>query len=263
MDDELQRTLPPPPTLALELSRLAPGRSVFAGDLSALTPPDLLNFLHAGQRTGVLIAQFLDSQRAVALLDGKVAWCASTEAAERFGERVCRMGMLDRPRIAEVLAAQPNDLPRRKLGEILVAQGLLTEEQRAAALHDQAVQIFTGLLSLSAGRFDFRAGLDPEQLPTRLELSIETLLLDGLRRLDELAWFRDKLPDATRIPRRPALSPPASEDHGPEAERLLAAADGALALEQLFEKTGLGELETLRAASKLIDAGELELVPKA
>ena len=246
-------------SLVLELAKLAPGPSVFAGDLSALLPPDLLNFLHQGRRSGVLLAVNAECERAVVLIDGAVAWAASTSPSERFGEIVCRLGILSRSTIAEALEQQASMQPMPRLGELLAARGLLDAETRTRALRHQIVEIFLGLLVLREGRFNFRAGFDAARLPSRLSLDIEGLLLDGLRRLDEMVHYRTRIASPAIVPERTQLACPAldSESFSLQMRRLHAHVDGVRPMSELSEVAALGEFEATKAAFRLMESGHL------
>lgn len=269
MDDE-QRTqdgaagpeaIAPPraSALAIEIARLAPGRSVFAGDLSAVTPPDLLNFLHQGRRTGVLIASHGELERAVVLENGAVAWAASTSPGERFGEIVCRLGILPRVTIQEMLAEQTRLSTPRRLGELLAQRGLIDLVSRTRALRHQIIEIFLGLLVLREGQFNFRAGFDAARLPSRLSLDVEGLLLDGLRRLDEMDHYRTRIRSGAFVPVRTGRqSPPETNSaFSLEMHVLLEQIDGMRSLAELAELTALGEFEATKAAWRLMQAGYL------
>jgi len=65
---------------------LAPDRALLAGDLAEMQPSDLLNFLHQGRRTGVLLARSDGVERAIVLVEGNVAWACSTSPAEKLKE---------------------------------------------------------------------------------------------------------------------------------------------------------------------------------
>src|SRR3981189_3579110 len=103
---------------------LRPDRALLAGDLAEMQPSDLLNFLHQGRRTGVLLTRSDGVERGIVLLEGNVAWACSTRAGERLGELLCRMGLADRASIQQALRAQRGLLEKRRLGQLLVEGGV-------------------------------------------------------------------------------------------------------------------------------------------
>lgn len=243
-----------------DLSQLQPSGAVLAGDLSEMQPSDLLNFLHQGRRTGVLLARTDDVERGLAMTDGNVAWACSTSQSERLGEQLCRVGLADRARIEAAIREQGLQGQHRRLGRILVDKGLIGEAQLDRGLRHQTVEIFLGLLVAQAGSFVFLRGLDRARLPASLNLDTQGLLLDGLRRLDEMELYRTIIPHSEITLRKTAAALPSrSEELSDDARRLHALADGTRTLLQLAVATALGEFEATKAAYKLVGLGYLEI----
>ena len=203
------------------LQAMRVGDAIFGGDLSEMQPSDLLNFLHQGNRTGVLLARSVDADRGIVLIDGNVAWACSTSPGERLGEMLVRSGQVDGAEVEAALAiqaqAQEGDGRAPRLGQLLSGESVSSQTGEAAlpstsgasavapevmarALRHQVIEIFLGLLVLKAGTFLFFRGCDQARLPLLLDLDTEALLLDGLRRLDEIEMRREL-----------ALEPPADQ----------------------------------------------------
>src|SRR5438874_1193567 len=133
------------------LSRLHPRGAVLAGDMSEMQPSDLLNFLHQGRRTGVLLTRSDGTERGIVLIEGNVAWACSTSPGERLGELLARMGLADRAKIDAMLREQAASGERKRLGRLLVDKGALTPEALARGVRHQVKEIFLGLLVARTG----------------------------------------------------------------------------------------------------------------
>src|SRR5207245_6298447 len=118
------------------LRELHPRGAVLAGDMSEMQPSDLLNFLHQGRRTGVLLTRSDGTERGIVLIDGNVAWACSTSPGERLGELLARMGLADRAKIDAMLREQSASGERKRLGQLLVDEGALTPEALARGGRD-------------------------------------------------------------------------------------------------------------------------------
>jgi hypothetical protein len=245
------------PGLLADARALATSGAVLAGELSVFPPADLLNFLHNGDRDGVLLARSEGFERSVALIRGNVAWASSSSPGERLGEVACRMGFLDRSRLQQVVRAARDPLDRRRIGQVLVESGAMPAEDLARAVRQQVIEIFLGLLVARSGAFVFFEGCDALRLPSNFALDTEALLLDGLRRLDEMEHFRSRVPGLWVCPRRTAA--PASDELSDDAKLLLAAADGRRTLARIAAETALGEFETTKETYRLVVAGLLVL----
>jgi hypothetical protein len=245
--------------LAKELLQLKPGPPALSGDLALVAPSELLNFLHQGRRTGVLLTRGNGVERGVVLIEGAVAWAASTSPGERFGELLCRMGLVPRAALDATLLHQAQEHNHRPIGQLLGERGLLEPEECWRGLRHQVVEIFLGLLVLKTGSFVFQQGLVADKLPAQLALDIEGLLLDGLRRLDEMEFYRQRIASPAVVPQATGAVPPSetSEEFSPEMARLLPLVDGVRSVAQLAELSALGEFEATKAACKLMKAGFL------
>lgn len=249
-----------PDGLLAELNQLLPAGAVLAGDLSDMQPSDLLNFLHQGRRTGVLLARGEGTERGLALVDGNVAWACSTSPGERLGEILCRIGLADRPRVDAALFEQVRTSHRR-IGQLLVDKGVIGPDELWRGLKQQTVEIFLGFLVSRTGSFVFLRGLDRAKLPAALNLDTQGLLLDGLRRMDEMELYRTVVPHSEVRPRWTRKKHPAATDGevSTEAREMLARADGSKTLAELAAAGAIGEFEATKAAYKLISLGLLEL----
>jgi hypothetical protein len=246
-----------PGTLFNELSELSPSRAVLAGDLAEMQPCDLLNFLHQGRRSGVLLTRSEGVERGIVILDGNVAWACSTSPGELLGELLARSGLADRSRVAQVLREQEETPGRKRLGQLLLERGVISAESLAHGLRHQVVEIFLGFLVVKSGSFVFLRGVERAALPSVLSLDTQAMLLDGLVRLDEMEVYRTRVPTADAAPR--ATGKAADRALAEDAQRVLAAADGARTVSDLARATALGEFETTRAVYRLIELGYLRL----
>jgi hypothetical protein len=243
-----------------EMRRLAAGEVVLAGDLAQVPPSDLLNFLHQGRQSGVLYSRSEGVERALVLDDGNVSWGVSSSPAERFGEILARYGMLDREELARALQAQAGAGGTARIGEILVERGAFAREDLPRALRVQVVEIFLALLVARRGEFLLFAGFDRAMLPVSAGIDTEALLLDGLRRMDEMERFRARIPGADARPRRTGKA----LDGGGEAQgagEIVALSDGMCTLGEIASRTALGEYETTKSIFQLLDSGHLSLAP--
>jgi hypothetical protein len=245
------------PGLLADARALATSTVVLAGDLSVFPPADLLNFLHNGDRDGVLLARTEEFERSVALIRGNVAWASSSSPGERLGEVACRMGLLGRSRLQQVVRAARDPLDRRRIGQVLVESGAMQPQDLTRAVRQQVIEIFLGLLVAHSGAFVFLQGCEAARLPSNFALDTEALLLDGLRRLDEMEHFRSRVPGLWVRPRRSAV--PASDELSDDAKLLLSAADGRTTLARIAADTALGEFEATRETYRLVVAGLLVL----
>jgi hypothetical protein len=202
----------------------------------------------------VLLARSDGTERGIVLIDGNVAWACSTSPGERLGELLYRMGLADRARVDAAIAEQGEKGKRRRIGQILVDKGVLGPDEVWRGLRHQVVEIFLGLLVAQSGTFVFLRGLDRSKLPAMLALDTQAMLLDGLRRLDEMELYRTRVRDSEVKPKRTGKQGAIEVEH----QHLLALADGTRTLGELASATALGEFEATKAVFKLLELGYLQ-----
>src|SRR5262249_493277 len=105
--------------------------------------------------------------------------------------------------------------------------------------------------------FYFERSDGSEKLPD-LALSTQNLLLEGIRRMDELAYFREKIPSPSAIPcirsGAPQAQPP--EEH---PRIVLALCDGMRSADDIARESKLGEFDATHALYQLIQSGYIEI----
>lgn len=253
---ELAIALSDPGDSAMAAPLVLPPGTVLAGDLSEMQPSDLLNFLHHGRRTGVLLTRSDGTERGIVLIEGNIAWACSTSPGERLGDLLIRDGLADRAQVESALADQGTPSEKR-LGQMLIERGVLGPDEVLRGLRHKVVEIFLGLLVARSGSFVFLRGIEREKLPAQLMLDTQAMLLDGLRRLDEMELYRTRVPAPESVPR--ATRKMADGEVSADGHKILSAVDGKRTVAMVGALTALGEFEATKAIYKLIERGYLEL----
>jgi pSer/pThr/pTyr-binding forkhead associated (FHA) protein len=101
--------------------------------------------------------------------------------------------------------------------------------------------------------------LEVVELQTRIELSTEAALMEGMRILDEVNRFA--LPPMRSTIRVPTPLVPKLRDLTPEQLDVLQAAFGQAQLEAIFNNCGLTDVEVAKALTVLLERGYIEATP--
>ena len=213
----------------------------------------VLQFVSANQWSGQLwIAS--ESRRVFFFDRGKLVYGASDRPEDMLGATLVRLGHTTRPQVARCLSLPHSD---RRIGEILVKEGVVSDAQLEAGVRHQTESIIFGALRSSHGSYHFMAPLDATRLPTRSDLKLQELVFDGMRRIDELAELRRTVPSALAIPQ---ICDPAPTTSLPKAtQALFDAIDAVRTLEQLTADLGVDEYTTTTATAQLLKAGFIRL----
>ena len=231
-----------------------PGRVALAGEIDGVGGlVDVVNFIHANAWSGQLSVVDNAVRKTIYFRRGDVRTAASNVADDRLGAILYRYGLVSEQQLADAIK---NVGSSAKLGQVLVERGILTAHDLYTYVRKQVEDIFFSILVLTKGNFYFYRTGDDDGPASQLQISTKTLLFDGVRKIDELAYFREKLPaaDVVLVPRQP--QPEAKL--GQREQKILDLVDGYRDIAVLSRLCHLGEFETTKILYQLLQSGYVE-----
>jgi hypothetical protein len=180
------RLLPTPPDLLAGVPWHADSESatalMLAGDLAHIAFSELVSLIAHTRTSGALRVMGASGTRTVIFADGEVRGATSVRVGERLGEVAARMGLI---KLQELDAVRDDVLQGRRAGRIAVERGMLSERDLWNAMQEHAITIFQSILLESRGVFLLTQECVDDAL-TVPGLPAEALLMEGVRRLDEM-----------------------------------------------------------------------------
>ena len=233
-------------------------RPLLYGDLRLFHVAELMALISSMRRDGALTLLVPHAKKTLTFASGEVVYAASNVEDDRLGEALWRLGLLSLEQLSDV-----HDLvtPRKKLGAVLVEKGMLTPRQLYAGIQHQVQEIVYSTFHFRSGEFLFQEGGAKVLGAVRLELSTREILMEGVRRVEEMTRLEELFPDrgAVPVPRPIQLDVKLGE-----AERFVRKlVDGRKDVSQIVIESRLGELEGLRALAHLRRLGLIEVRPGA
>lgn len=253
-----------------EIAALIPGRDgeiALSGRLEHCSLGDILQLLTHQRFTGVLEVEKRPSRSgraiSVCLKEGDVQLALGRVQEQEFklGRYLLREELIDREDLDRILKNRGQQ--RGLLGLQLVKLGYVSHAELRALLVQQTSELIYEALRWPRGRFRFvRFASRPEAEDANLSLPVASILMEGLRRVDEWRLIEEQVHSFDDVPRRDeeALR---SVDLGrlsPEERRVLAAIDGRRTVRALIDATQLSSFETCKvlfqmATSRLVRIG--------
>jgi len=224
------------------------GKVLFAGVIEEGSLLEFVNFLGENNRSGVLVVVSDGAKKSVFFKEGQIRYATSTDPEDRLGNVLFRYGMVEKDKLAEAL----NDRSRR-LGEKLVQMGVLTISDLYKAIKMQVEEIVYSSFLFSSGNFYFYEIMASASLPSHLHLATRNVLMEGVRRMDEMSYFRKKLPGADVVPE--VLNEATIENLTEQEAAILQLIDGRCNLEELSRQSHLGIFDTTRIVFHLMQGG--------
>jgi hypothetical protein len=225
-------------------------RCVLAGDLSGFPIVDFVAFIHQSRLTGVLTVATDGAERSIAFKDGEVRSASSSQPGERLGEVAVRLGFATEPQVA---AAQATGQP---IGRALVSEGTVAPNDLWKCVHEQVGAVFHAILLAREGVF-FLVDEDVSDRPgSAMAVNTQSLLMDGIRRIDEMSLFKARIPGPGTVLRRrePRRAVPLNAGE----LQLLALVDGRRPIAELAAGAHLNEFDATKTLFHLAEAGYVE-----
>jgi hypothetical protein len=229
------------------------------GNLDDFSLPEILQLIAVQQKSGVLKLTSGDDVAVVFFEGGKVV---STRDRRRNAKDPLKPFLLKTGRLSESQLRQVETIEsesRRELTDILLSGNYLTNDQLARALEDQVQDTLYLLLTWKTGAYHFSG--DARTVPkfaVNVRLNTEALLMESMRRIDELARYKDQFTSTAMVLRPKALAVPPKEMT--EAERrVLPLVDGLRPIRDVIAQSKLVEFEVYEALHHLLELGVVEI----
>ena len=223
-------------------------RVIMAGDLSGMPLADFVAFLNQSRTTGVLRVVTPAGERAIVFKTGEVRGAASDDPTDRIAEIAVRLGMVERRKVDEVMATKPHS---SRVGRILVEQKLIQPHDLWKCVQHQVSEIFHSILLSREGAF-MLVDQEVEDRGTALRLNTQGLLMDSIRRIDEMAEFRKRIPSSGLYISK---KKPADAELEPEEKIVYDLCTGDRTISELAMAARMTEFETTKVIHHLLSGG--------
>ncbi len=224
----------------------------FAGDLSTFDIFDLLAWVHGRRRSGTLAMTRLSTKKRLAFRDGTLRWAKSNDPRETIGQALVRERLISEEALFTALLKQESD--RRRLGEILVGDGLLTEAQLMRTLASNAEAQLHDLCLWPGGRFEFDDAEVPPEDASGLHIDLRPVLEEGRYRRERWQKLCQRFPSGEMTFK--ALGDPA-EVSNPARRQVLTLAAAGKTLSSISLESRRPLYDTALLLAGLCDEGRL------
>ncbi len=217
------------------------GQVAMSGNLGMVPVPEIFQLLKFLAHTGILHMACGDAHLEVFVREGTVIFAKAINVDDEF--------LLGRSLIA-VDAITTQDLEMflenrkgtsRLLGEQLVKLGHVTQEQLNRALARQTEELMYEAIRWGEGEFAFYVteNLPIETREANLHLSIDQILMDGLRRIDEWGMIEKEIRDFNMVlaPSRDSTGVIKQIELRPNEEIILNLVDGRRTIKEIIRSS--------------------------
>jgi uncharacterized protein DUF4388/FHA domain-containing protein len=233
---------------------------ILEGSLSHFEVPDLLTFLNLGRRTGVLVLECADRESKLFFREGRPLYATSTADDLRFGSLLVRFKKIDAQTLDRVLDTRPTG----RIGQALLQAKVVTEEELASLLKIQVSEVIFNTFEWRQGVFAFYDQVAAPLTAVTLDIDLQNLIMEGVRRIDERSRLTEAIPDRGLIV-EPIANPERIKQSvtlTPNEWRVFFLVDGRRSIDEILRTVGdPDELGTLQIIHNLVQAKFARLVP--
>ncbi len=163
-----------------------------SGNLKTMDLAELLQWVTMGRKTGSLTFVRNKTKNSIFFKDGRIISSRSNEPTKQLGHYLLFQGKLTETQLKHALEIQLQT--RLTLGKILVQESLITQEEAEKALVGRTEEVIYDLFLWDEGYFHFSAdGFNLAEL-ILINLDIQAIIFEGVRRKDEWARIRRVFP---------------------------------------------------------------------
>ncbi|RLB55637.1 MAG: hypothetical protein DRJ42_05730 [Deltaproteobacteria bacterium] len=247
--------------LAEEVAAQLPGEhgeTSFRGRVDHINLGEVLQMLQHQRQTGVLTIRRDQSAVIICLREGLLDLAMGRGSGGEFllGRYVLSERLVESKELERLLQRRGGE--RHLLGAQLVKLGYLTQEDLRGVLIRQSSELIYEAMRWPDGAFGFeRLATRPEASAAHLGLPVATILMEGLRRVDEWHLIQEQLHSFDLVPvvRRDVLATVSTDDLHSDERAVLAAIDGERTVRDIVKTTRLSSFDVGKVLFQLVTSG--------
>lgn len=228
------------------------------GNIERFTLPEIFQLVSTARKTGTLGIQRDDDIVMVYFREGSVIYGYGPRKTYHVGRMLVERGRITPEQLDESIALQSNNQAAgKRLGQILIEKRYIDRADLEEVVRTQVEELIYSLMSWDRGSFKFYENQFPTEEEITVNLSTENVVLEGLRRLDEMTRLKDYLPDFSTVFVLASSEPGQRRDIAlePEEWNVLALVDGHRDIDRIVAISPLETIETLKRLASLQLAG--------
>jgi len=227
------------------------------GSIEKFTLPEIFQLIASARKSGTLGIQKENAIVMVYFKEGNVIYAYGPQQTYHIGQLLKELKVLTAEQLEEAIKIQSESQNSRRLGEILISKRFIDRSDLETVVKTQIEELLYSLLSWQEGSFKFYENQHPTDEEITVRISIENVILEGLRRLDEKNMAGETLPEVDAV-YSIATSPsnrPKDVNMRATEWNIMALVDGHRTLREICEISMLGYDETLVRLARLKLAG--------
>ncbi len=230
------------------------------GNLKDFTTTQLLNLINLARKTGTLTVEGAELAR-ISFKDGKLIYAEMGSQTGSLAQVLHRSGKLssEQSRFIESKFQGKSD---KQLGHRLIQSKLVTQHDIIQSIRQHVLDIVYKLFTWADGSFLFEANRMPSTNRITIPIDLESVIMEGSRRLQESERLLDELPDldaTLRFVDRPDARL-RNVNLTVEEWRVISYINPKNTISQIAKANNLSEFQIRRTVYGMMQAGIVEVI---
>ena len=227
------------------------------GNIEKFTLPEIFQLIASSRKSGTLGIQRDDSIVMVYFKEGEIIYGYGPRQTFHLGQLLKDKKIITEQQLEQAVNIQAKTENSKRLGAIMTSRGFIDRADLEAVVRNQVEELLYSLLSWQTGSFKFYENQFPTEEEITVRLSVENVILEGLRRIDEMNLVKDSLEDMTEVYTISAAQGERTRDVSLQAKEwnVMALVDGRRSIDDICQVSPADRHETLKKLAQLKLAG--------
>lgn len=227
------------------------------GSIERFTLPEILQLVASGRKSGTLGIQKDESIVMIYFDQGDVIYGYGPRQTCHIGRLLIEKGVITTDQLNKAVSIQAKRENSKRLGEILIDRKYIDRVDLEKVVKNQVRELLYSVMSWQSGTFKFYENQHPTDEEITVRISVENVILEGLRRTDEMNMVRETLSDFETVYMISSAQARKRRDVSFEADEwnVMALVDSHQTVEQICKASPVDRDRTLVALAKLKLAG--------
>jgi hypothetical protein len=165
------------------------------GNLRDFSTTQLLNLINLARKTGTLSIQSNGNSAQMSFREGKLIYAfLGTEEENHLAQILQNAGKLSEDQ-ARIIQARAKGTSDKQLGHMLIQRGHITQNDIIQSVRQNVLDTVYKLFTWAEGLFRFEANTLPSPGHITIPIDLESVIMEGSRRLKEWEILQEELPN--------------------------------------------------------------------
>jgi len=232
------------------------------GNLRDFSTTQLLNLINLARKTGTLTIQHNGESAHMSFREGKLIYAhMGNESANHLTQILQSNGKLSSEQ-AQIIQAHAEGKNDKQLGHLLITAGRVTQNDIIQSVRQSVLDTVYKLFTWAEGMFRFEANKLPSPGHITIPIDLESVIMEGSRRLKEWEILQEEIPDldvSLRFTDRPDARL-RNINLTVEEWRVVSFVNPRNTVRQIAKANNLSDFEIRRIVYGMLQAGLVEFV---